>query len=232
MKKTIGIIGGMGPLATADLYAKIVRCTDAATDSEHIHVLIDSNTAVPDRTAAILGTGPSPVPELLRSAKRLETAGADFLIIPCNTVHYFYDALTGQTKLPVLHMLRLTAQEIKRRGIGRVALLATDGTVKTGIYARLFDEYNIAYLLPDEAGQRTVMDVIYAGVKANRRDYDTTALRKTLDGLMEQGAEAFVLGCTELPIAFEQYGLDYPVVDPTEVLAKAAIVEAGYRMAE
>lgn len=232
VKKTVGIIGGMGPLATADLFAKIVRFTAAGNDREHIHTIIDSNTAVPDRTAAILGLGPSPVPELVKSAKRLENAGADLLVMPCNTAHFFYEELRAATRLPLLHMLRLTAEEIGRRKLDKVALLATDGTVKTGIYARLFEERGIPYVLPDGAGQRAVMDAIYAGVKAGKRDYDTSALRRALDALMEQGAEAFVLGCTELPVAFEQYRLDYPAVDPSEALAKAAIREAGYNVAE
>ncbi len=232
MKKTIGIIGGMGPLATADLFAKLVRLTAAENDREHIHTIIDSNTAVPDRTAAILGMGPSPVPELMKSAKLLENAGADLLVMPCNTAHFFYDEIRAATRLPLLHMLRLTADEIGRRKLDRVAVLATEGTVKTGIYARLFEERGIPYLLPDGAGQSAVTGAIYAGVKAGRRDYDTSALRRALDELMERGAEAFVLGCTELPVAFEQYRLDYPVVDPTEALAKAAIREAGYRVAE
>ncbi len=232
IKKTIGIIGGMGPLATVDLYDKIVRRTEAASDGEHIHVLIDSNTAVPDRTAAILGLGPSPVPELIKSAKRLEVAGADFLIIPCNTAHYFYDDICSATALPVLHMLRLTAAEILRRKLAKVALLATDGTVKTGIYARLFEENGISCLLPQGEAQRAVMDAIYLGVKAGRRDYDTAALNKALRALRDAGAEAFVLGCTELPIAFSQYGIDEPAVDPTQILAEAAIREAGYRVLE
>lgn len=228
MKKTIGIIGGMGPLATVDLYRKIVLHTKAANDRAHIHVIIDSNTAVPDRTAGILGTGPSPLPELVKSAKLLEAAGADFLIMPCNTAHFFYEHIARETKLPLLHMLRLTAGEIKRQRLGRVALLATDGTVKTGIYAKLFDEYGIPHILPDADEQRAVMDVIYNGVKAGRTDYDTANLRAALDALIKRGAEAFVLGCTELPVAFEDYHLDYPAVDPTLVLALAAVEAAGY----
>jgi len=128
----------------------------------------------------------------------------------------------------LLHMLRLTAGEIKRQRLGRVALLATDGTVKTGIYAKLFDEYGVPHILPDADEQRAVMDVIYNGVKAGRTDYDTANLRAALDALIKRGAEAFVLGCTELPVAFEDYHLDYPAVDPTLVLALAAVEAAGY----
>ena len=136
--KKVGIIGGMGPLATADLFEKITHLTKADADSKHIHVIIDSDTSIPDRTAAILGLGPDPTDELKAAAKRLENAGADILLMPCNTAHYFYPAIQASTKCPILHMLRLTAEEIKSRGHIKVALLATDGTVKTGIYAKLF----------------------------------------------------------------------------------------------
>lgn len=230
MKKTLGIIGGMGPMATADLYRKIVSFTDAASDNDHIHVIIDSNVNVPDRTAAILHGGKSPVGELTKSAKLLENAGAEILMMPCNTAHYFYSEVAAATGCTLLHMLRLTAAEIKRRKIARVGLLATDGTVQTGIYARLFDENGIAYSVPAGDGQKTVMDMIYGGVKAGKTKFDTAAVRETLDEMMRSGVEAFVLGCTELPIAFADYGLDYPTVDPTSVLARAAVEAAGYRV--
>ncbi len=217
-------------MATADLYRKIVDATDASCDAEHIHVLIDSDPAIPDRTASILGRGPSALPELEKCAGRLERAGADILMMPCNTAHFYYDALRKATSLPILHMLRLTAGEIKRRGIGKVALLATDGTIQTGIYSKLFDEEGISYITPERDAQAAVVDMIYSGVKAGKRDYNTAAIRRTLDRLMLQGASAFVLGCTELPIAFEDYQLDYPAIDPTLVLARAAVAAAGYRV--
>lgn len=106
--KKVGIIGGMGPLATADLFEKITHLTKADADSKHIHVIIDSDTSIPDRTAAILGLGPDPTDELKAAAKRLENAGADILLMPCNTAHYFYPAIQASTKCPILHMLRLT----------------------------------------------------------------------------------------------------------------------------
>ena len=227
MKKTIGIIGGMGPLATADLFRKIVTMTDAKCDQEHPRVLIDSNTNIPDRTAAILTGGENPLPQLATSARTLERAGADVLMMPCNTAHYFYDGVCAATKLPVLHMLRLTAEEIDRRKIKTVGLLATDGTIQTGIYERLFGEHGVAVVKPDAAGQKQIMALIYDGVKAGNAAFDTTPVRAVLDAMLALGVEAFVLGCTELPIAFADYALPYPVVDPTAVLARAAIEFAG-----
>ena len=193
--KKVGIIGGMGPLATADLFEKITHLTKADADSKHIHVIIDSDTSIPDRTAAILGLGPDPTDELKAAAKRLENAGADILLMPCNTAHYFYPAIQASTKCPILHMLRLTAEEIKSRGHIKVALLATDGTVKTGIYAKLFEEYGINYMLPEPEEQRLVMSMIYDGIKADNEQYfDTEPIKAALRAMQQRGADAFVLG--------------------------------------
>ncbi len=229
--KKVGIIGGMGPLATADLFEKITHLTKADADSKHIHVIIDSDTSIPDRTAAILGLGPDPTDELKAAAKRLENAGADILLMPCNTAHYFYPAIQASTKCPILHMLRLTAEEIKSHGHIKVALLATDGTVKTGIYAKLFEEYGIDYMLPEPEEQRLVMSMIYDGIKADNEQYfDTEPIKAALRAMQQRGADAFVLGCTELPIAFDDFELDFPTVDPTRVLAKNAVLAAGYEL--
>ena len=122
MKKIIGIIGGMGPLATADLFEKIIRATAAARDQDFPHVIVDCNTDIPDRTAAILMGGEDPVPQLVRSANTLAAAGADVLIMPCNTAHWFYDDLCLRTHLPVLHMLRLTADRLEWAGVNAVGL--------------------------------------------------------------------------------------------------------------
>lgn len=230
-KKEVGIIGGMGPLATADLFEKITHLTKADKDSGHIHVIIDSDTGIPDRTAAILGLGPDPTDELIAAAKRLENAGAELLLMPCNTAHYFYKAVQAAVNVPILHMLKLTAEEIKSRGHIKVALLATDGTVKTGIYSKLFEKYDIDYMLPEPDEQRLIMSMIYDGIKADNELYfDTEPVKAALRAMQQRGAEAFVLGCTELPIAFEDFELDFPTVDPTRVLAKNAVLAAGYEL--
>ena len=231
MKKTIGILGGMGPLATADLFRKITLLTKAGCDNDHIRVYIDSNAQIPDRTAAILNGGKDPLPEMRSALHSLEACGASCVIMPCNTAHYFYPAIQASTKCPILHMLRLTAEEIKSRGHIKVALLATDGTVKTGIYAKLFEEYGIDYMLPEPEEQRLVMSMIYDGIKADNEQYfDTEPIKAALRAMQQRGADAFVLGCTELPIAFDDFELDFPTVDPTRVLAKNAVLAAGYEL--
>lgn len=225
--KTIGIIGGMGPLAAADLFTKITKLTLAKTDQEHIHVIVDSNTAIPDRTAAILGTGDNPVPEMVRTALRLENAGADVLVMSCNTAHYFIDEVRKFTTLPIINMIEETAKEVKRQGIKCVGLLATEGTCQTGIYDRAFAAQGVEVVKPNDALEAHVMDLIYKGIKAGLTEYPLDDINKVLSALQDQGAECFIMGCTELPLAFAIYNIKATTVDPTEVLARRAIEFVG-----
>ena len=199
MKKTIGIVGGMGPLATCDLFRKIVEVTDAKSDQEHVRVCIDNNTEISDRTAAILSGGPDPVPEMVKSAVRLQGMGADVLIMPCNTAHYFYDRLVPFVDTPFLNMIEETAKEIRQKGMKKVGLLATDGTCQSGVYKKVFDAMGIETCMPSPARQRSVMDVIYKGVKAGNLSIDLTGFYEAMEELFADGAETLVLGCTELP---------------------------------
>ena len=224
--KTVGIIGGMGPLATADLFTKVIRMTVASTDQEHLRVLIDNNTSIPDRTRAILYGGEDPLPQLVSSARLLAEAGADFLIMPCNTAHYFYDELCRQSSIPVLNMLEETAELLRERGVRRAGLLATDGTIRSGVYAAALEKRGVKILTPDAAGQQEVMRIIYDGVKAGK-ELDPGAFIAVCKGLLDQGAETLILGCTELPPAFSIYNVELPHVDPTLVLAAAAVRYAG-----
>lgn len=222
-KKTIGIIGGMGPLATCDLMEKIIARTGAENDQENLHLVVDCNTEIPDRTEAILNQGESPVPQLVRSGIKLQGMGADVLVMSCNTAHYFYDCVIPYLDIPLLHMIRETGSYLRGQGVRRAGLLATDGTVRSRVYQEALEQVGISPLIPDAAGQRSVMDLIYHGVKAGRREYDTQDFRRTVERLLGQGAERLILGCTELPLAVKWYGLSYPAADPTEVLAEAAI---------
>ena len=226
-KKTIGILGGMGPLATVDLFRKITVHTDARSDQEHPRVVIDSNTDIADRTEALLHGGADPTPEMIKSAQHLERIGADVLIMPCNTAHCFYDAVAASVHIPMLHMIALTCDALRERGVKRAGLLATDGTVQTGIYRRTFVGSGVELLEPVGSDQRAVMDVIYNGVKAGDLAHDVGPFRAACESLLAAGAQALVLGCTELPLAFSLYHLDYPAVDPTLELALGAIRFAG-----
>ena len=227
MKRCVGIIGGMGPLATVDLMAKIIDMTQAADDSDHLHVIVDSNTHIPSRANAILHGGENPLPQLVLSARRLETAGADLLIIACNTAHYYNEGIAASVSIPVLNMLEETARHCRRQGYGKVGLLAVDMVLETGLYHRALARENIAFVLPSPNSQADIMRLVFEGVKQNRFDLDIANLKTELDAMHASGVDTFILGCTELPIAFERYGLSLPIVDPTRILAAAAIREAG-----
>ncbi len=228
MKRVLGIIGGMGPLATADLFRKIIEHTEALRDQDHIHILIDNDTLIPDRTAAILNGSDAPLEEMSRAAQRLVQAGSEILLIPCNTAHYFYEGLCGRVSVLVLNMLEETAKQLSVMGIRRAGLLATDGTIRSGVYEKYLRKYEIEPVLPSQAAQQQVMHLIYDGIKAGNTSFDTKPFCAVLEELEKQGAEILILGCTELPIAFSQYQLPGRCIDPTTVLAEAAVRAAGY----
>ena len=234
MKKTIGILGGMGPLATADLYRKIIEHTRADRDNEHIRVYIDGNAAIPDRTAAILHGGEDPVPEMLSALRHLEACGADCIIMPCNTAHYFLPRLREQTALPILDMQRITAAVCRERFPGKTAaILATDGTVQSGLYDRALDAEGVRWIHPGESEQKSLMHLIYGVVKASRpMEPEKKRWDAILDTLRGQGADLFILGCTELPVLAGVLPSEGPFLDPTDELAKAAIRFCGYEVKE
>lgn len=227
--KTPGIIGGMGPAATCDLMQKVIDNTAAQDDQHNIHLLVDQNTDVPDRTAAILNGGEDPMPELTKSARRLEAAGADFLCMSCNTAHYYHERLSKEVSIPILNMPAEAAKELKRRGIRKVGLLATDGTIRTGVYHKFLRAEGIEVVVPEGKNQATIMTLIYGCVKKGVpvERYPAEAVAQTVSDLRSRGAEAFLLACTELPIAFERLGYKEGFVDPTLVLARAIVREAG-----
>ena len=230
MKKSIGILGGMGPLATADLFRKIVLLTDAARDNDHIRVYIDDNASIPDRTAAILSGGADPLPAMTDSLRKLEACGADCVIMPCNTAHYFLPRLQASTQVPFLSMLEATARTCAARFPGKTAaVLATKGTLSAGLYQAALEKEGVSFLIPEGAEQDALMRVIYDGVKAGKGPEDYRAdMLSVVDALTARGADYFILGCTELPLAAQALALPQPTVDPTSELAKAAIRFCGY----
>lgn len=219
-------------MATTDLFRKIVSRTRASSDQEHLHIIIDNNTNIPDRTSAIIADGEDPRPQLIISARRLRDAGADFLIMPCNTAHYFYSDVAAAIDIPVLNMLDETAWYLKKRGIKTVGLLATDGTIRSEVYEKTLKKQGIKVLYPNDKGQREVMRVIYDGVKAGNYKLDVRGFVAACDELLTKGAQTLVLGCTELPLAFSTFNINLPNVDPTMVLAETAIRFAGAEIAK
>lgn len=230
MNKTIGIIGGMGPMATCDLMKKIIENTDAACDQEHIRICVDSNTNIPDRTAAILGKGPDPRPEMTKSAVYLQSIGADVLIVPCNTAHYFVPDVQKAVSTPILHMPRETAKALQEQGVKVAAILATDGTLRVGLYDQELQNLGITPVHPDPDDQKMIMSVIYDYVKAGKDYPYPEKLAAMQERLARQGVERLILGCTELPIAFSQISTLIPTIDPTTVLARAAVRYVGGKL--
>lgn len=232
MKKTIGILGGMGPLATADLFKKIVLMTRAGCDNEHIRIYIDNNCRIPDRTAAILQNGTDPVPEMSDALRHLEACGADCIIMPCNTAHYFLPRLQSQTEIPFISMLEATAKACAQKFPGKTAcVLATRGTLASGLYNQALEKEGVSCILPDEAQRDVLMYAIYDCVKGGK---PLETVRQPMEALISdlsgKGADYFILGCTELPIVQQELKLQGSFIDPTAELAKAAILFCGYEL--
>lgn len=227
MNPVIGIIGGMGPMATCDLMEKIIRATDASCDQEHVRICVDNNTDIPDRTQALLHGGESPVPEIVKSAQRLEQMGAQVLIMGCNTAHCFYDEVVSHLKVPLLNMIDETANYLSERGVHRAGILATDGTCQSHVYDRAFAKAGIQVVYPSQNNQKIVMRMVYDYVKAGNLHVEQLPVQKIVEEMGRMGAEQMVLGCTELPLAFKKLGLVQLTVDPTQVLAHSALAAVG-----
>ncbi|MGL5693209.1 MAG: aspartate/glutamate racemase family protein, partial [Peptostreptococcaceae bacterium] len=194
---------------------------------EHIHILIDNNTSIPDRTSHIIANGENPIKELVKSAKRLKEMGADFLVMPCNTAHYFYDDVRSEVSIPFINMIEETALHIKsiNEKIDRVGLLSTTGTIQAKVYDKIFNKYNIQVIKPKSENQTVIMDLIY-GIKEGKREFDIDKINKIVNEFISNDIEYIILGCTELPVAFDLMKIDGKYIDPTEILAKSAIKNA------
>ncbi|MBA7497614.1 Aspartate racemase [subsurface metagenome] len=227
-EKIIGILGGMGPEATIDLFYKIIKFTPAEKDQDHLRIIIDNNPKIPDRTAAILGKGKDLLPALQETAKNLEKAGADFIIIPCNTAHYFLPLIQESVKIPILNMIEEAAEETQQRipQIQKVGLLASIGTYKTEIYHQQFKKFNIEVISPEEKDKEEVMKAIYAVKAGNLSEGIKKNILKIAQKLVDKGAEAIIAGCTEIPLILKEGDVSVPIIDPTQVLAKAAVQKA------
>ncbi len=231
MSKTLGIIGGMGPLATVNLFNKIVLGTDATSDQDHIHILVDNNTLIPDRTAHLLGKGEDPLNELIKSAVRLENMGADFLIMPCNTAHYFYDDIKKSIKIDFLNMIEETVKYMceKYPNNKKIGLLATSGTVESKIYDLYFNKQGVEVIKPKEDSQKNIMNIIY-DVKAGKKEIPVDCIYNVVEELTSKGSEVFILGCTELSVVNEMYDLKGNFIDALNVIAEKAIEFSGKKI--
>lgn len=225
---TVGILGGMGPAATVDLFDRIVRATPAQRDQDHIPVLIVNDPSIPDRTAAILHRGADPTPRLAAGIEKLAAMGAAFVAIPCNTAHYYLPALSEQTPIPLLDMIGETVAAVRRLhpSVGRVGVLATSGTLAVGLYQKALEAGGLTPVEPTPVEIEQMMDAIYgplgvktAGVTGEARN----GLRAVGQALIDRGAQALILGCTEIPLALSDGDLPVPLVGSSQCLAEAAV---------
>jgi aspartate racemase len=232
-EKTVGILGGLGPEATLDLYAKILAASGARTDQEHLHVLIDSNPKVPDRNKAIAGTGEPAAPALVAMARRLEQAGADFLVMACNTAHAFDAEIRAAVRVPFVSMIEEACEAVARAmpTARRVGLLAVQGCLDAKVYHRAFSRrgWTLVALAPPQ--QARFMDLVYR-IKSGDTGAAIGAEMVGLGGtLFAAGAEVVLAGCTEVPLVVGAADLPGPLVDATQVLAERTVAYAKGRVA-
>lgn len=216
-------MGGMGPAATVDFIKKIIECSHASRDQEHIHLIIDSNSQIPDRTEYILGNGADPIYEMVRTAIKLEMMGADYIAIPCNTAHFFCDRILKFSKVPIISMVNETAEYLIRKqpDTKEFFLLATEGTYVAGIYAKVFEKYNLNVLEPDQRDKKTVMQWIH---RVKSGDFSVGPVEvETLIQKYTDRSEHVILGCTELPLLAEKIGTPEEYIDPVTILAHRCV---------
>ncbi|UCF09752.1 MAG: amino acid racemase [Candidatus Bipolaricaulota bacterium] len=229
----IGILGGMGPEATAAFYTRLIDLTAAHRDQDHLHVIIDADPAIPDRTAALLDGGESPVPAMRAGIARLVAAGADLIAIPCNTAHVWIDDLRLDVEVPIVDMIRETARaasNVLPRG-AVVGLLASTGTVRSAVYDRALEVTGLTVLHPAEAEQDEVMGAI-SRIKAGERDAPRDALRTIAHHLIAEGAVGLILGCTEIPLVFPCDAVPVPVFDSLDILTRRTVARVGVTLTE
>lgn len=222
----VGVVGGVGPAATVDFLSKLVRGTEAACDQDHIKVLVEQNPQIPDRTDNLVGKGTDPTVALYSTCKKLERGGADILVIPCNTAHAYVDRIQRHLDVPIISILSAATDHIKEASptTRTVGILGTDGTICSGMYQRALEEAGLCHIVPDDEHQSLVMESIYgaAGVKAGYTEgLCKEQITRVFSHLVARGAEAVILGCTELPLIVTAGAdvLGALPVDPTNVLA-------------
>jgi len=225
--KTIGILGGMGPAATAYLYQKIIELTPAQHDQDHIPTLMFSLPQIPDRTNALLYGGESPVKMMRYGAEILQKSGADILLMPCNTAHAYIDQLEERLSIPVLNMIKETKNYIRDLfpKVYRVGLLATTGTIKTQVYEKVFADYDV--VTPDpQIQEENVMKSIYMIKSGDNLIQAKKLMLDALHTLESKEVDLIILGCTEVPLVIHENDSQYPVLNPMEILSKKAITFA------
>jgi len=226
--KILGVLGGMGPLASAHFMLRLTLLTPVDCDQDHIPAVLWSDPRVPDRGAARFGSGPDPLPWLLRGINALNQAGCGAIAIPCNTAHGWFQPMAESTGLPILHIVDAAAAELRRIGVtgGLIGLMGTEATLAMRLYQDRLGARGWAIIEPEPGQMRRLVTPAIAAVKANRVSEAYAPLAEVVNSLASRGALAVVLGCTEIPLGIQAGpgdGLRVPVVDTIDALARAAI---------
>ena len=228
---TVGVMGGLGPMASVYFYKMVVDMTDAKTDQEHVDMIITNRATTPDRSAYILGqSDDNPVYILVEDAQKLEKFGVDFIVITCNTAHYFYDKINKSVNIPVLSIVEETVKYAKENGHKKLGILATTGNIKTKLYQDMCEKFDMDYFVLDDEKQEKVMEIIYDDIKSGK-PADMNKFDKLVNHLKENGCDGVVLGCTELSILKNDNNLDNSFyIDSLEVLATQTIIRSNRKV--
>lgn len=224
-QKVIGILGGMGSYATVDVFEKVLRATPAKRDQDHIRIIIDNNPKIPNRRTAILDGTEDPTPIMIETAKNLERAGADFIILPCNTAHYFIPEIQKNISVPIISMIDETVNQVCNiiTNVNKVGLLASLGTLKVKLYHNAFEIKGVNVIIPEEDDQNNIIRIIdKVKVGANTVE-DKNEMKEIAFKLVSKGVEGIVLGCTEIPIVIGKNDIGVPIFDATKILATSAV---------
>ncbi len=224
MTKTVGVLGGMGPDATADFMSCVIRATPADKDQDHVRMLIDSNPHVPNRQEALLRGGEDPGPALASMARGLAAAGADFLVMPCNTAHAFADAITAAVDIPLVSIIDVIVEACG--DAAAVGVLATDGCLSSGVFQAALTERGRRAVLPDDAETAALMGLITRIKAGDTGSKVADGMRELAAALIARGAEVIIAGCTEIPLVLDADRVDVPVVSSTDALARATVAMA------
>jgi aspartate racemase len=228
-RKTVGIIGGMGPEATVDLMQRIIQATPANDDQDHLRMLVDNNPRVPSRIKALLeGSGEDPAPVLVQMARDLERWGADFLAMPCNTAHHFYPAIKAAVGIPVLNMIDLAAERIRQESpdVRKVGLLASTAVIRTDLYGKSFARRGVEVVHPGDTSQDQVLAAIRAIKAQTFSSASLDVLNRAVDDLIAREAAVILIACTELSIIASRLRIGVRAYDSAQVLAEAIVAAA------
>ena len=224
MSKTVGVLGGMGPDATVDFMSRVVRATPADKDQDHLRILVDNNPQVPNRQEALLRGGEDPGPALASMAKGLEAAGADFLVMPCNTAHAFKEAIEASVRIPLVSIIDVTVEACG--DVETVGVLATDGCISSGVFQQALSERGKRAVMLDDAQMQALMQLI-TRIKAGDAGREVAGgMRALAEALVARGANAVIAGCTEIPLVLGDDMCEVPLVSSTDALARAAVARA------